>query len=381
MATTTVNDDRHSTRVRPVKDESRFSVKAWLFGNREEPEPEPFAPDAQSRWLLSGVQNEMRMLHERLNGQQASAVRPVRSEGDQVVYNTHPTALLRKLAHLAVDLDADQALGTRDCVKALHDVMDELSRAALDEDRAQTQYQERVGRHAVVAAAQGAVLEDAARRGEPVGPDSPHGRQVIGDMVGRALHASDPEPTALQVALTPDVLKRLDAGEPFGDVAPTQVMPVVQVAPATATPSPVHVPGDALRPPIPHEDADPGASSSLARQVLPRRPRVTVMSLPPTGAEGGDPAGLRDVRPAQGEVGECDWVFDDSKGARVLKLVKGVAIIYDGQSEPVGARVFFEAGGDRRVLAQGTVLALSAADARPLVAAHEAELDELEASR
>ena len=172
----------------------------------------------------------------------------------------------------------------------------------------------------------------------------------------------------------------------FQPITPDMPDPRVKVTAvsATAAGSPVHVPGEDLRPPVPDEDedADPGASSPLARQALPRRPRVTVMTVPVTAGEHPEPAGLREVRPAQGELGERDWVFDDSEpGVSVLKLVSRVAIVYDGQSEPVGARVFFAAGGDRRVPAQAAVRAMRAADAEPLVKAREAEMDEMEASR
>jgi hypothetical protein len=176
-------------------------------------------------------------------------------------------------------------------------------------------------------------------------------------------------------ALTKEKLAQLDAQR-------------IEAIPATTTASPVHVPGEELRPPRPlrppipaDEDADPGASSPLARQVLPRRPRVTVMPVPMPGDEGSDQAVLREVRPAQSELAERDWVLDEAEpGAGVLRLVSRVAIVYDGQSEPVGARVYFAAGGDRRVNAQGTVRAMRAADAEPLVKAREAAMDEMEAS-
>lgn len=386
MVTTTVDHDRSHASTRSVKNEPGFSVKAWLFGRREEPEPRPVAPDAQFRWMIGAVRGAVRAeLQEVAKALAPPSAPPRPVQGDLAIYNIHPRALLRRLQHLAVDLDADPSLGTRDCFKALHEVLDEFSHAALDEDEAQGQYEKRVGRNAAVSMAQGAVVEDAARRGEPIGPDSAHGRQVIGDMVGRALHASDPRPTALQVALTPDVLERLDAGEPIEDVAPTQVMPTVEAVPASAGASPVHIPGDDLRPALPVEDeqdADPGASPPPARTALPRRPRVTVMPAPMTSGEHPEPIGLRNARPAYGEVGAGDWVFDDSgPGAGALRMVRDVAIVYDGQAQPAGARVYFAAGGDRRVAADRTVCALSAVEAQPLVEAREAVLDEMEASR
>lgn len=372
MGSSTITQPAQHADPRRVKERSGFSLRAWLLGRPEaEDEPEPFAPDNQARWLHGMMRAELSEVVKTLSKPQAvEATRPVL--GDLAVYNIHPQPLLRRLAHLAIDLEADQSLGYRDCVARLHELMDEFSAGALDEFKAQTQYEQRVGRNAVVAAAQGAVLEDAARRGEDIGPDSAHGRQAIGDLTGRAQHASDPEPTAVLPVLTPQALADLDAAAP----------PVEMVA-TTVKPSPVHGSGDDVRPPIPDEQADPGAYSPLAASVLPRRPLVTVMPAPMTEGDDPRPVGVQPAQPAYGEVSAGDWVFDDSgaDGAAVLKLVRDIAIVYGRNTDPVGARVFFADGTDRRVAEDRPVLAMSAEEARPLLEKYEAQLAEMESAR
>lgn len=286
MAITNVEHDPRHAIAEDAKSKSGFGerLRTRLGVRAERTTPDQIVEhiNAQSRWILGGVHAAVKPLAESLARQtQTAAPRPV--QGELALYNIHPQPLLRRLAHLAIDLDADQSLGYRDCVARLHDLMEEFSAGARDEFKAQTQYEQRVGRNAVVAAAQGAVLEDAARRGEDIGPDSPHGRQAIGDLNGRSLHASDPAPTALQEPLTPQRLAQMDAER-------TAVLPVVagreeiqagldsvplaELAASTEIPpSPVHA--DGMAPPVPgaegDEDADPGAHSPLARAPLPTR--------------------------------------------------------------------------------------------------------------
>lgn len=275
MAITTVRHGTRETGPAKAKGGSGFSIKAWLFGAAEpDDEPQPAEPDEQLRRLRGVLRAELQEVVKALSKPQApEAPRPV--QGDLAVYNIHPRALLRRIQHLTVDLDADPSLGTRDCDQALREVMDEFRRAALDEDRAQTQYETRTGRNKRAAEAKGHRLtvaalddgEDAQLKTARVETADGEVREYlpgsVSKIVANALHASDPRPTALQVALTPDVLRRLDAGEPVGDVAATQVLPRVAVVPASAAANPVHVPGEGLRPaiaagPDEQQDADTG---------------------------------------------------------------------------------------------------------------------------
>lgn len=260
MAVSTVT--QRQRRVSDAEVNSRSGFLQTLFG-KNTAQPEPDEPNAQSRWLISAVRAELHSVVKALSKPQEPE-KPQPVHGEAALYNTHPKPQLRRLAHLALDLEADPALGFRDCVERLHELMDEFSAGALDEFKAQQQYERRVGRNAVVAAAQGAVLEDAARRGEPIDPRSSHGQQVIGDVAGRALSASDPRPTELQAAMTPEVLARMDAER----AARTAVLPVIESVTVAAPVSPVHA-HDGIAPAIPdaEEIADPGAAKPLPKRI------------------------------------------------------------------------------------------------------------------
>lgn len=192
------------------------------------------------------------------------------------------------------------------------------------------------------------------------------------------------DPTAQFSRLTPELLAELDALHAAASTTPAPVeVTVVDASPLSFPPSPVHLNG---APPIPadaDESADPDAHSPLAASVLPRRPLVTVLPAPMTDGEHPEPIGLHGSCPARGEVNSGDWVFDaGANGADVLKLVRGVVIVRDGEDgAPVGARVFFADGSDRRVRGvDGAVQAMDGADAMELLEKYEAQLAEMEAA-
>lgn len=297
------------------------------------------------------------------------------------VHGSHPSHLLFAFAHRAMDVCADPKADHR----AAYDALAPLMQSLLEGAKAEANFDRRSTENKAAAEAQGATLDDAAKRGHDIGPESPHGMQAVADIVDRAKRAPAPESTALMSKLTPAVLAQLDAGVPVGDVAQTRVLPVVEAVAATVDASPVRVPGDSVRPAIAptdgsdDEEVGPGFYSPLAASVLSRRsPRpVTVMPAP---MADGEPVGLRSTQPAYGQVFAGDWVFDDSGpgDVDVLKLVRDVAIVYGENTDPVAARIFFADGTDRRVAEDRAVRAMSAAKAAPLLEKYEAQLAEFQ---
>lgn len=372
MTYNTVAEARHRADPLPVKPgsgfgETRRERRSWLR------KPKPPAPTVEHSTFPSPNLPTQVIPAQR---QPRPTVKP-----SATVHGNHPAHLLFAVVHRAIDVCADPKADHRTAYDALAPLMQSLLEGA----KAEANFDRRAKDNEAAATAQGATLEDAAKRGHDIGPNSPHGKQAVADIVDRARRAPMPQSTELMSALTPEVLDRLDAGTPVEDVTQTQVLPRVETVAASASPSPVHVPGEDLRPPVPGDEecADPGVDSPLARKVLPHRPRVTVMPAPMTSGEHPEPIGLRDARPARGEVGGGDWVFDDSgaDGAGVLKLVRDVAVVFGADSEPVGARVFFAVGGDRRVAEDRMVQVMSADEAAALVLAREVELDALEATQ
>lgn len=293
----TVTDPRHRVSDAKVKSESGSFKRAarWVLGTqpREDAETpttrEPFTPSDQSRWVANCVQSAIRPLADALTKtQQPEKPQPV--QGDAALYNTHPKPQLRRLAHLALDLEADPTLGFRDCVERLHEVMDEFSAGALEEFQAQQLWERRTGEgqaalqrkalQLLAAAADGG--EDAelktARVVTASGEESEYLPGAANKILANAMRASDPKPTALQVKMTPDVLDRLDAGETAESVEASVT--------ATAVMSPVHV--DGSHPPVPLVDEVAG---TCAAKALPQRHPRTLTAFEARLDEHGD---LRD---------------------------------------------------------------------------------------
>ena len=317
----TVTDARHRVSDATAKKNpgsfKRAARRVFAAQPREDTEtplaPEPFVPDEQARWVASRIQAAIRPLAEALaQAQQPEKPQPV--QGDAALYNTHPKPQLRRLAHLALDLEADPTLGFRDCVERLHEVMDEFSAGALAEFQAQQLWEKRTGEGQVAVRRKAQqLLATAADGGEDAelktarvvtasGEVSEYLPGAANKILANAMRASDPKPTALQVKMTPEVLARIDAGEP-AEVVEASVT-------ATAALSPVHVPGDGMTPPVPatEESAEPGALKPLPKRV----PQATThMVLPATDH---DPYETVDPTLNGHTLTPGAWVYDEGTG-------------------------------------------------------------------
>lgn len=291
------------------------------------------------------------------------------------VHGTHPAHLMHEIVHRAMDVCANPKADHRAAYNALAPLINALSQGA----RSEANFDRRAQANAKAAARAAAPLQSAAQNPDiqlatetAVAQDGtvreylPHTKDAI---VAAAMRASDPRPTELQTKLTPKVLERLDAGESpesieAGAAAWKPAVEVTVVA-TDAQPSPVHVPGDQVRPPIPgdagdDETADPGADSPLARTTLPHRPRRTD-SFPARLDEHGEPAegGQVEAVDLAGTSGSYllhmgDWCLiegADLVGEQVhIRLASGVR---DCPHMTAQVRVL-GADAAERLLAQGT---------------------------
>lgn len=255
MAVSTVTQRQRRASDAKVNDRSGFLQT--LFGkNTAQPEPdEPFAPDAQSRWVLDAVKADLRGELTKVVAALSQHKRTVASPTD--LDGSHPAYLLRHLAMLALDLEIDPKATFESSVNRLQWAWDMLNERAAE--------QAALERHSPVnaaeAAADGALLASSARRGK----ESERGPVVAAEIVDRAAKA--PFPTQLQEALTPERLKELDA-ERAAQVERTAVLPVIESVTVAAPVSPVHA-HDGIAPAIPdaEEIADPGAAKPLPKRI------------------------------------------------------------------------------------------------------------------
>jgi len=340
----------------------------WLFGRRAETEtPERFTElldehlNIQSRHLMSAVRAELLAVVKALSEQQRAAASPIDLDGSLPAYQ------LRHIAMLSLDGELRPEMTWRGAVELLQDAWDQLNARADEQDA----FERHTPVNKAEAEADGALLFASGRRGKPIGPGSERGQVAVAEIVDRAKAATTP--TALQAALTPDVLERLDAGEPFEDVAPTQVMPVFETVPASAAPSPVHIPGEDLRPPVPdsEEDADPGDRSLTGRAPLPKRHKI--VSFPADmSAVPGVPAHGSEYAATELLVLHGAWM-----------LTRGVWSLVESVSLDAKDRVIAHpAVGETVALAPGEpVWLLAPGEAAGLVGASRAQLNEAEASR
>lgn len=234
----TVTDHQTSSK-HAFRADDEPARRGWFRRRRDT--DEPFVPSKQSRWVLAGVRAEVRKLTE-------PAKKP---EAKDAATGSHPAYLLRELARRALELHEDTSLNHRRCVVELHSIMERFSEGALAEDAIARSSERRGPQHTDASAAQGKVLFDAGRRGEAIGPDSPRGREAVGDIVARALRTSDPTPTAQFPAITPDMPDPRIAQPASPDIATG----------ASAPTSPVH--RDSA-PPVPDEPVPTG-------EALPHR--------------------------------------------------------------------------------------------------------------
>ena len=361
-------------------------LRGWRERRTERTTPDELLEhiDTQARWITERVKADLRgelgKAVDYLVAKQQGPARPAR--GEAALYNVHPQPLLRLLSHLAVDLEADQTLGARDCYAALHAFVEgDLRKAALEEGEAEQTWKRRTGESKHAAEAKGQRLtvaaqdegEDAQLKTATVVVDGEEREYLPGTasrIVSSALRASDPRSTALLEPLTEAKLAEIDAA--IG--AQTQVLPVVEQAPASTAPSPVHVPGEDLRPAIPEndEDADPGAYSPLAVAALPRRVKVT--SFPARmSAEPGVPLDGAPYDATQLLVMPGAWMLT----GMVWSLVQSAVVDATAERVIVDASV----NSDMSLAADEPVWLLSPAQAAQLVEPHRSELAQLEAAR
>lgn len=248
MAITTVSHPPQHAGDAQVNNKSGFSLRGRRLSRTVEADPEPpFAPDAQSRWVRDRVRadlcGELSKAVSFLTQQKRTAASPTDLDGSRPAY------LLRRLALLALDLEIDPDLTFRQAVERLQWAWDMLLERAAEQEA----FERHAASNKAEAEADGALLFAAARRGSAIGPDSPRGQVAVAEVVDRALKA--PEPTALQVALTDEVLAQLDAG-----VSP-------QVVEAAVAASPVHTGRDATTPPLPDAAGDTGSHEPLPHRT------------------------------------------------------------------------------------------------------------------
>lgn len=373
MGTSTITRDPQHGIVADAK--SKSTLGEWLRARRERRAGDEASRqltellqahlNTQSRYLLGAVRAELLAVVKALSEQQRAAASPTDLDG------SHPAYQLRHIGMLALDGELRAGMTWRGAVELLRPAWDQLNARADEQDA----FERHTPVNKAEAEADGALLFASGRRGKPIGPGSERGQVAVAEIVDRAMAATTP--TALQMALTPDVLERLDAGESVEDVAPTQVMPVVETVPASTGPSPVHVPGDDLRPPVPvpGEDAGPGDRSLLGRGSLPKRHKIVSfparMSATPGVPLDGERRDAMDlaVKPGAFLLVDNTW-----------RLVSTVAM--DAPLESVTAHL--AGGGDPSFEREEQVWLLPVEAAAPLAAAHRAELNEMnemEASR
>lgn len=257
MAVSTVTQPRRRVTDGSVKSRSGF----WqTLRGKNSADTGEFEPDEQSTWVLQQVKGELSkavnyvVAKQRENHTVAS---PTDLDG------SHPAYLLRHLAMLALDLEIDPKATFESSINRLQWAWDMLNERAAE----QAALERHTPVNAAEAAADGALLASSARRRKRLGSDAERAQVVAAEIVDRAVKA--PEPTELQMALTPDVLAQMDA-ERAAQVERTAVLPVIESVTVPAPVSPLHAPFDGSAPPIPAEDdevADPGAAMPLPRRV------------------------------------------------------------------------------------------------------------------
>lgn len=262
MAVSTVTQRQRRASDAKVNDRSGF----WqtLFGKRADENDEPFTPDEQSRWVAAQMRAtaakltaDMRELVE----QQQAKSRPVAVS----VHGTHPTALLRELVHLALDLEVRKDLDHRTCIEELRPTMERFSRGAMAEQQAEDTFERRSG------AVREAMADTVERLGQIV--EAVEKANELPGVTVRARVDTEALGSDLAASLV-NAHRPQDETAQFPRITPGMPDPRVQVSVTTVTvdkpASPVHVPGDGSTPPIPAEDdevADPGAAMPLPKRV------------------------------------------------------------------------------------------------------------------
>lgn len=348
MGSPTITHDPHHAIAADAK--SKSTLSEWLR-NRRERRADRYQSDqlmehinVRSQWVRDAVRADLQGAVKALTKQKSVAGSPTDLDGSRPAY------LLRHLAMLALDKEIDPDITFQGAVEHLQSAWNML----LERAAQQAAFERHAPVNAAEAAADGALLFAAARRGN----GSQRGQVVAAEIVDRALNA--PTSTALQVALTEEVLERLDAGEPAASVEATAVM------------SPVRAADGDVQPALPVDEcADPG-DRSLPDRPLPKRHRV--VSVPARmSAVPGVPADGSQWEASQLLVMPGAWMLTGG----VWSLVESAAV--DEHSKQVIAH---PAGLDEVALASDAPVWLLAPEGvAPLVEAYRAELNELESAR
>lgn len=255
MASSTIEPAAHGAKPRRVKESSGFSFRS-LFTRTvdDDEEPEPFAPDAQSRWVLEHVKQDLRgELSKAVDYLVAKQQKPPVAASPTDLDGSRPAYLLRRLALLALDLEIDPELTFTQAVERLQWAWNML----LERAAAQEAFERHTLTNKAEAEAEGALLFAAGRRGTPIGKGSERGQVTVAEVVDRARNA--PVPTGRLPLMTDEVLARIDNGEDPEAVA-------ASITATAVLPSPIRED----TPPIPaedDEDADPGAHKPLPRRI------------------------------------------------------------------------------------------------------------------
>ncbi len=271
-ASTVTHNPQHATSV-PVKKESRF----WLRRNRPVRETEA-EHDTAPRWDAPT--------------QVIPAPRPVRAAPHlHRTSATDPDEIAIKVGALCFRVLTEKLSSTR-FQELLRVHLEELDKRAGHELAAGQAMLRREGNVATAVASVAEVIEAAVKVEVATGVPASLDTDAMG--TGLAALSANAYDLTEQTLRFPEPLVTDDMPDP-------RVTVKVQTVPATAAGSPVHVPGEDLRPALPadDEDADSGASSPLARAALPRRPdRLTAFEARLDGSGAlldGDPAQAGDL--------------------------------------------------------------------------------------
>lgn len=342
MAYPTVADARHRADNAAAKSVSGFGERPRRWSLRKRQVETPAAP----------VVERSTFPQPDAPTQAIPAPRPYRQVRPSAnVHGTHPAHLLFELAHRALDVCADPCTDHRAAYDALVSTWTKLQRGAASE----ANFDRRTKDNKQAAAAQGATLQDAARRGHDIGPKSPHGRQAVSDIVERALRAPLPESTQVMEQMTPQRLAELDAERAAR----------VSTAPASATSAPAVAasPVRADAPPVPADEvADPGSGKPVPAPLPHRTPHLVAFEARLDGTElkDGDPVKAGDLPELLDGFGPL-WLAHRGFWHRIVSArVEGpqVHVTLDGgvtDCPDVDATVHVLHDSDARVLRSGAV--------------------------
>lgn len=282
--------ERQGSSKHAFADEAEPRGWRGLFARRSQGDdapPPPFAPDEQSRWIATQVHTtlahlaaEVHKLNDALSAPGADVPSP---------HGAHPTALLRELVHLALDLEVRRNLDHRMCIEALRPTMERFSQGARTEQDAEDTFARR-GAPAAAHAVRTAQMIEAAVLAEDAAKRMP-GLAVVAEVDTRTLaHGIS---AATTNAYTPQDQTLVGSLEPIADGMPDPrtVGPKLAVKESgpgavvltvtNGSASPVHPVGDGTAPPMP--DEAPHAPEPLPHRVTAEPEGVGAVDPEPTG--------------------------------------------------------------------------------------------------